>query len=127
MILYAAHDVVTEKNCPLGYLLLWCICLYIEVDIYASLEVHMSNTIHEGRNVIEMFSVFLKVCLLYYSITVQYHRYKHSNILTEQQILRIRTGTSQNSIWMCTCPTTSKQKEPHVTTTQSQMKRCMDH
>ncbi|KAG2110154.1 hypothetical protein BD769DRAFT_1630365 [Suillus cothurnatus] len=60
MILYAAHDVVTEEDCPLGYLLLRCIRLYIEVDMYASLEVHTSDTIREGRNVVQMFSVFLK-------------------------------------------------------------------
>ncbi|KAG2740942.1 hypothetical protein P692DRAFT_20752021, partial [Suillus brevipes Sb2] len=60
MILYAAHNVVTEDDCPLGYLLLRCIRLYIEVDMYASLEVHTSDTIHEGRNVVQMFSVFLK-------------------------------------------------------------------
>ncbi|KAG1808053.1 uncharacterized protein BJ212DRAFT_1485330 [Suillus subaureus] len=60
MILYAAHDVVTEEDCMLGYLLLQCICLYIEVDMYASLEVHTSDTICEGRNVVQMFSGFLK-------------------------------------------------------------------
>ncbi|KAG2351136.1 hypothetical protein BDR07DRAFT_1502501 [Suillus spraguei] len=60
MILYAAHDVVTEEDCLLGYLLLRCICLYIEVDMYASLEVHTSDTICEGRNVVQMFSGFLK-------------------------------------------------------------------
>ncbi|KAG1779158.1 hypothetical protein EV702DRAFT_1178670 [Suillus placidus] len=60
MILYAAHDVVTEENCLLGYLLLRCIRLYIEVDMYASLDVHTSNTIREGRNAVEIFSVFLR-------------------------------------------------------------------
>ncbi|KAG1743289.1 uncharacterized protein EDB91DRAFT_1081221 [Suillus paluster] len=60
MIPYAAHDVVTEEDCLLGYLLLQCIRLYIEVDMYASLEVHTSNMIHEGRNVVDVFSVFLK-------------------------------------------------------------------
>ncbi|KAG2363654.1 hypothetical protein BDR07DRAFT_1450592 [Suillus spraguei] len=60
MILYAAHDVMTEEDCPLGYLLLRCICLYIEVDMYASLEVHTSDTICEGRNIVQMFSGFLK-------------------------------------------------------------------
>ncbi|KAG1745376.1 uncharacterized protein EDB91DRAFT_1080305 [Suillus paluster] len=60
MIPYAAHDVVTKEDCPLGYLLLRCIFLYIEVDMYASLEVHTSNMVREGRNVVEVFSVFLK-------------------------------------------------------------------
>ncbi|KAG2353581.1 hypothetical protein BDR07DRAFT_1496020 [Suillus spraguei] len=60
MILYAAHDVVTEEDCPLGYLFLRCICLYIEVDMYASLEVHTSDMICEGRNIVQMFSGFLK-------------------------------------------------------------------
>jgi len=71
MILYAAHDVVTEEDCPLGYLLLRCIRLYIEVDMYASLEVHTSDTIREGRNVVQMFSVFLKVC--FWCSDVTYH------------------------------------------------------
>ncbi|KAG2356754.1 hypothetical protein BDR07DRAFT_1453323 [Suillus spraguei] len=60
MILYAAHDVVTEEDCPLGYLLLQCIRLYIKVDMYASLEVHTLDTICEGRNIVQMFSGFLK-------------------------------------------------------------------
>jgi hypothetical protein len=71
MILYAAQKVVTEDDCPLGYLLLRCICLYIEVDMYALLEVHTSDTICEGRNVVQMFSVFLKVC--FWCSDVTYH------------------------------------------------------
>ncbi|KAG1758596.1 hypothetical protein EDD22DRAFT_981351 [Suillus occidentalis] len=55
-----SHDIVTEEDCLLGYLLLRCIRLYIEVDMYASLEVHTSDMIREGRNIVQMFSVFLK-------------------------------------------------------------------
>lgn len=71
MIVYVVYDVMIEEDCLLGYLHLQCICLYIEVDMYASLEVHTSDTICEGRNIIQMFSVFLKAC--FWCSNIIYH------------------------------------------------------
>jgi len=64
MMVYAAHDVVTEQNCPLGYLLLRCIRLYLEIDMYAALEVHTTDTIQAGRHTLQAFSALMQVCPL---------------------------------------------------------------
>ncbi|KAG2157658.1 uncharacterized protein EDB93DRAFT_1238515 [Suillus bovinus] len=59
MIVYATHDILTEQDCPLGYLLLRCVCLYLELDMYALLEVHMTETISSGHHTHHMFSAIL--------------------------------------------------------------------
>ncbi|KAG1797803.1 uncharacterized protein HD556DRAFT_1440764 [Suillus plorans] len=48
MVIYAAHTILTEDNCPLGYLLLHCIRLFLKVDTYAAPEVHTTETISAG-------------------------------------------------------------------------------
>ncbi|KAG1850262.1 hypothetical protein C8R48DRAFT_778238 [Suillus tomentosus] len=60
MVIFAAHAIVTEDECPLGYLLLRCIRLFLEVDMYAALEVHTTDTIHAGRHVVQAFSTYLQ-------------------------------------------------------------------
>ncbi|KAG2159901.1 uncharacterized protein EDB93DRAFT_1237159 [Suillus bovinus] len=60
MIIYATHDVLTETDSLLGYFLLWCVCLYLEMDMYAALEVHMANTIEEGRHTVQAFTALMK-------------------------------------------------------------------
>ncbi|KAG1804750.1 uncharacterized protein HD556DRAFT_1225670 [Suillus plorans] len=69
MIIYATHDILTEEDSLLGYLLLRCMCLYLEVDMYAAFEVHTANTISEGRGAIQALTVFMKVCLQYITVT----------------------------------------------------------
>lgn len=64
MIVYATHDILTEQDCPLGYLLLRCVRLYLELDMYASLEVHTTETISSGRHTHRMFSAILHVCCM---------------------------------------------------------------
>ncbi|KAG1849526.1 hypothetical protein F4604DRAFT_1883786 [Suillus subluteus] len=60
MIVYATHDILTEADCPIGYLLLRCVRLYIELDMYASLEVHTAETISSGRHTHCTFSAILQ-------------------------------------------------------------------
>ncbi|KAG1836159.1 hypothetical protein F4604DRAFT_2008209 [Suillus subluteus] len=60
MIIYATHDVLTENDSPLSYFLLWCVCLYLEMDMYAALEVHTTNTIEEGRHTVQAFTALMK-------------------------------------------------------------------
>ncbi|KAG1888651.1 hypothetical protein F4604DRAFT_1889529 [Suillus subluteus] len=60
MVIYAAHAIVTEDECPLGYLLLRCIRLFIEIDMYAALEVHTTDTICAGRHAVQAFSTYLQ-------------------------------------------------------------------
>ncbi|KAG1881469.1 hypothetical protein C8R48DRAFT_744221 [Suillus tomentosus] len=60
MVIYAAHTIVTEDECPIGYLLLRCIRLFLEVDLYAALEVHTADTIRAGRHAVQAFSTYLQ-------------------------------------------------------------------
>ena len=62
MVIYAAHAIITEDECPVGYLLLRCIRLFLEVDMYASLEVHTTDTVCAGRHAVQAFSTYLQVC-----------------------------------------------------------------
>ncbi|KAG1907618.1 uncharacterized protein F5891DRAFT_938880, partial [Suillus fuscotomentosus] len=59
MIIYVTHNVLTEHDSPLSYLLLQCIHLYLEMDIYAALEVHTTNTINEGRHTVQAFTALM--------------------------------------------------------------------
>ncbi|KAG0692246.1 hypothetical protein DFH29DRAFT_985855 [Suillus ampliporus] len=60
MIIYATHNILTEHDSPLGYLLLQCTRLYIEMDIYAALEVHTADTIKEGRHTVQAFTALMQ-------------------------------------------------------------------
>ncbi|KAG1907529.1 uncharacterized protein F5891DRAFT_974232 [Suillus fuscotomentosus] len=60
MVIYAAHTIITEDECPLGYHLLHCIHLFIEVDMYSALEVHTTDTIHAGQHAVKVFSMYLQ-------------------------------------------------------------------
>ncbi|KAG1898719.1 uncharacterized protein F5891DRAFT_1129341 [Suillus fuscotomentosus] len=60
MIIYAMHNILTEEASPLGYLLVRCVRLYLEVDMYAAFEVHTTNTISEGRSAVQALAAFMK-------------------------------------------------------------------
>ncbi|KAG1838317.1 hypothetical protein F4604DRAFT_1997182 [Suillus subluteus] len=60
MIIYATHNILTEDESPLGYLLLRCIRLYLEADIYAAFEVHTTATISEGRGAVQALTAVMK-------------------------------------------------------------------
>ncbi|KAG1874972.1 hypothetical protein F4604DRAFT_2009023 [Suillus subluteus] len=59
LIVFAAHDVIDRTSHALPYLLLRCIRQYVNVDMYAALEVHTSETIAEGRRAIQEFTRLL--------------------------------------------------------------------
>ncbi|KAG1733838.1 hypothetical protein EDB19DRAFT_1896555 [Suillus lakei] len=59
MIVYATHNILTEADCPLSYLLLRCVQLYLELNMYASLEVHTTETISSGRHTHLAFAALL--------------------------------------------------------------------
>ncbi|KAG2081487.1 hypothetical protein BD769DRAFT_1657222 [Suillus cothurnatus] len=57
LLAFAAHAVLPNAGeSKLAYLLLWCICAYLEVDRYATLEVHTTMTIAAGREALQEFS-----------------------------------------------------------------------
>ncbi|RDB28873.1 hypothetical protein Hypma_015251 [Hypsizygus marmoreus] len=60
IILFAIHNIFTERNTSTGYLLLQLIRSYLELDMYASLEVHTETTIAEGEVELVKFGNLLK-------------------------------------------------------------------
>ncbi|KAG1837830.1 hypothetical protein F4604DRAFT_1601105 [Suillus subluteus] len=59
MIIFAAQSVLSRTNSELGYLLLRCIRCYVDLDIYAALEVHTEDTIAAGRDALSQFSTLM--------------------------------------------------------------------
>jgi hypothetical protein len=55
------HDVIDRASHALPYLLLRCIRQYVNVDMYAALEVHTSETIAAGREAVKEFTQLLDV------------------------------------------------------------------
>ncbi|KAG2103089.1 uncharacterized protein F5147DRAFT_580627 [Suillus discolor] len=56
LIVFAAHDILPNTDeCKIAYLLLRCIHAYLEVDLYAALEVHTTKMIAAGRKALQSF------------------------------------------------------------------------
>jgi hypothetical protein len=70
MIIFAAQNVLSRTISELGYLLLRCIRRYVDLDIYAALEVHTEDTIAAGRDALSQFSTLMDVGSM--SFSVQY-------------------------------------------------------
>ncbi|KAG2046461.1 hypothetical protein BDR06DRAFT_992159 [Suillus hirtellus] len=49
LILFVAHDVLDPETHESGYLLLQCIRAHLDVDMFAALEVHTTQTLAAGR------------------------------------------------------------------------------
>ncbi|KAG2155790.1 uncharacterized protein EDB93DRAFT_1262085 [Suillus bovinus] len=60
LIIFAAHDVIDRGTHTLPYLLLRCIREYVNIDMYAALEVHTSETIAAGCLAITEFTQLLE-------------------------------------------------------------------
>jgi hypothetical protein len=59
--LFATHNILTPESSPAGYHLLKCIRSYLDLDMYASLEVHTEETISAGRDELLNFGALLNV------------------------------------------------------------------
>ncbi|KAG1818101.1 uncharacterized protein BJ212DRAFT_1446567 [Suillus subaureus] len=59
LIVFAAHDVIDQGTHALPYLLLQCIHEYVNINMYAALEVHTLETIAMGRLAIMEFTQLL--------------------------------------------------------------------
>jgi len=68
-ILFAAYNLFDPLEHPDIYLLLCGLRSYLEIDMYASFEVHTEETIAAGRKALLKFSSLMKVmyCLTYVS------------------------------------------------------------
>ncbi|KAG2050505.1 hypothetical protein BDR06DRAFT_1064545 [Suillus hirtellus] len=56
----SVYEDISKDDSPLGYLLHCCIWLFLEVDTYVALEVHTTETISAGRQVVQAFSTYLQ-------------------------------------------------------------------
>ncbi|KAG1813073.1 hypothetical protein DFJ58DRAFT_850692, partial [Suillus subalutaceus] len=59
LIVFATHDIIDQATHTLPYLLLRCIREYVNIDMYATLEVHTLETIAAGRQAIKEFTQLL--------------------------------------------------------------------
>ncbi|KAG2109188.1 hypothetical protein BD769DRAFT_1392562 [Suillus cothurnatus] len=59
MIIFMAQNVLSRTNSELGYLLLCCTRCYVDLNIYAALEVHTEDTIAAGRDALSRFSTLM--------------------------------------------------------------------
>ncbi|KAK7021668.1 hypothetical protein R3P38DRAFT_3397032 [Favolaschia claudopus] len=57
MMIFAAHDVLTENA---GFVLLKCLRAYLELDLYAGLNLHTMETIAAGRQHLQKFDRLMK-------------------------------------------------------------------
>ncbi|KAJ7351162.1 hypothetical protein DFH08DRAFT_992342, partial [Mycena albidolilacea] len=60
MMIFAAHNILTAETDKIGVLLLACIRSYLELDMYAGLELHTADTIADGRRQLQKFDQLLK-------------------------------------------------------------------
>ncbi|KAJ7814830.1 hypothetical protein B0H14DRAFT_3090067 [Mycena olivaceomarginata] len=63
MMIFAAHNILTTETDKIGVLLLACIRSYLELDMYAGLELHTADTIADGRHQLQKFDQSLKAHL----------------------------------------------------------------
>ncbi|KAH7927024.1 hypothetical protein BV22DRAFT_1153995 [Leucogyrophana mollusca] len=73
LLVFAAHDVFTVSQNNLGHILLQCIRAFVDVDMYAALEVHTEETIAAGLEALKIFSELMEGAKLWNFIK------KHSN------------------------------------------------
>ncbi|KAL4251298.1 hypothetical protein AB1N83_013827, partial [Pleurotus pulmonarius] len=59
-ILFAAHSILTRQVDPAGYILLKCMRCYINLRMYAGLQVHTSETILAGREEVKRLSILIQ-------------------------------------------------------------------
>ncbi|KAG1884708.1 hypothetical protein F4604DRAFT_1676803 [Suillus subluteus] len=60
LIVFIAHEVLDHESHELGYLLLQCIRAYLNVNMFAALEVHTMETLAAGRAALDEFSQVIK-------------------------------------------------------------------
>ena len=61
VLIFASHHVLTQANCPNGFLLLKLLRSYLELDMYASLTVHTDVTLKLGKEEFLRFDETLRV------------------------------------------------------------------
>ncbi|KAF9491816.1 hypothetical protein BDN71DRAFT_1578512 [Pleurotus eryngii] len=60
LVLFASYNILTKNVDATGYLLLRCLRAYINMRMYAGMQVHTNDTIAAGRLAVEAFSALIK-------------------------------------------------------------------
>jgi hypothetical protein len=60
IIIFALHNVLDETSDPQGYRLLKLLRSYLELDMWADLDVHTSATLESAEDELLRFSALLK-------------------------------------------------------------------
>ncbi|SJL09155.1 uncharacterized protein ARMOST_12531 [Armillaria ostoyae] len=59
-LIFIAHNILTPKSDPIGYILLQALRAYMELDMYAGLSLHTSSTLQAGRTKQSIFTALIK-------------------------------------------------------------------
>lgn len=70
MFIFVSHNVLTEKESPIGYSMLRVLRSYLDLDMWESLEVQTSDTIQQGRQTVTEFSAALQVRIFFQCLKV---------------------------------------------------------
>jgi len=60
-MIFASQNVLTRSDSPEGYFMLRLLRSYLELDMFAGLEVHTTKTIAAGRRELLQFSSLIEV------------------------------------------------------------------
>jgi hypothetical protein len=72
MFIFVSHNVLTEKESPVGYSMLRVLRNYLNLDMWESLEVQTSDSIKHGRQAVIQFSAALQVFIFIPCLKVFY-------------------------------------------------------
>lgn len=61
MLIFTTHNVLTERDSPLGYLMLRCLRSYLNLDMWISMEVQTEDTLAAGHQELLRFSALIEV------------------------------------------------------------------
>ncbi|KAF9498309.1 hypothetical protein BDN71DRAFT_1428914 [Pleurotus eryngii] len=61
IILFASYNILTKEADEVGYLLLCCLRAYMDMQMYAGMQLHTEETISAGREAVARFSELLEV------------------------------------------------------------------
>ena len=83
IFIFAAHNVLTEEDCPEGYLLLRALRCYLEHDMHVSFEQHTEHTLRSGHAWLLKFGAVIQV-MFHVSIEVWRHFTKANSGLYQE-------------------------------------------
>lgn len=74
---FITHDFLTNDKNPEGYILLQLLRSYLILDMYASLEVHTTETLKKGEDALKHYAKIMQVGKISQQIYLLGFAYKH--------------------------------------------------